>query len=232
GIAIAPHPFSVHVDGMQEKILELPIEGFEVINGGHPDIYSNYFAKKVMDLFPGRWAETSGSDAHSVHTAGYNWTEFPGRSEDDFRNAILNKTTVGVGEPAPVLAQVQWSMQVVWGGQKLMYKALRRKLEPVPENELIAKCIRNSDIKNATGIMMGFIYDFPFTSMLATLISTGVLKHRAKVAMKTIDQRLESIQKFVNEMDAKRAMKISGEDIAPLKEAISEMDEDDVARAE
>ncbi|MCQ2085279.1 MAG: PHP domain-containing protein, partial [archaeon] len=46
GIAIAPHPFSVHVDGMQEKILELPIEGFEVINGGHPDIYSNYFAKK------------------------------------------------------------------------------------------------------------------------------------------------------------------------------------------
>ncbi|AGI47654.1 putative metal-dependent phosphoesterases (PHP family) [Thermoplasmatales archaeon BRNA1] len=41
GIAIAPHPFSVHVNGLQEKIFELPIEGFETINGGHPDVYSN-----------------------------------------------------------------------------------------------------------------------------------------------------------------------------------------------
>ena len=41
GLAIAPHPFSVHVDGLQERILDLPLEGIEVMNGGHPDIYSN-----------------------------------------------------------------------------------------------------------------------------------------------------------------------------------------------
>jgi predicted metal-dependent phosphoesterase TrpH len=41
GVAIAPHPFSVHVDGLQERILDLPLEGIEVMNGGHPDGYSN-----------------------------------------------------------------------------------------------------------------------------------------------------------------------------------------------
>ncbi|MCQ2079365.1 MAG: PHP domain-containing protein [archaeon] len=204
GLAIAPHPFSVHVDGMQEKIFELPIEGFETINGGHPDPYSNLFAGKVMEMFPGRWAATSGSDSHSVCTAGYNWTEFPGHSAEDFRKAILSKTTVPKGVPAPVLGQVQWSMEVVWGGQKLMWKALRRTLEPVPENELIAKCLRNTDLKNATGLVMGFIYDFPFTSMLATLISTGVLKRRAKKALRDIDARLEHVRDLVAQLDSAR----------------------------
>ena len=41
GLAVAPHPFSVHVDGLQERILDLPLEGIEVMNGGHPDAYSN-----------------------------------------------------------------------------------------------------------------------------------------------------------------------------------------------
>ena len=37
GIVIAPHPFSFHVPGLQERILGLDIDGFETINGGHPD---------------------------------------------------------------------------------------------------------------------------------------------------------------------------------------------------
>ena len=78
GIVIAPHPFSFHVFGLKEQILTLDIDGFETINGGHPDSYSNHFAKLVMDKYPGRWAEISGSDAHSVYTSGYNWTEFEG----------------------------------------------------------------------------------------------------------------------------------------------------------
>lgn len=119
GLAIAPHPFSVHVDGLQEKIFDLPIEGFETINGGHPDSYSNRFADRIMRAHPGRWAALSGSDAHSLFTAGYNWTEFRGTTEGEFRRAILHKETVPVGVPAPVLTQVQWSMEVVKGGQNL-----------------------------------------------------------------------------------------------------------------
>ena len=164
--------------------------------------YSNMFSKRIMDLYPGRWAEFSGSDAHSLYTAGYNWTEFPGNSEEDFRKAILHKKTVAKGVPAPVLGQVQWSMEVVWGGQKLMYKALRRKLEPVPDNALVEKILSNTDLKNATGIAMGFIYLFPLTSMLATLLSTAYLKNHAKKAMKHIDERIAKIQKLIAEVDA------------------------------
>ena len=108
GLAIAPHPFSMHAPGLQERILDLDIDGFETINGGHPDTYSNMFARLVMDRYPGRWSEMSGSDAHSVYTSGYNWTEFSGTSADDFRRAVLNKSTVAVGKPAPVFGQVQW----------------------------------------------------------------------------------------------------------------------------
>ncbi|MBQ8373458.1 MAG: PHP domain-containing protein, partial [Candidatus Methanomethylophilaceae archaeon] len=53
GIVIAPHPFSFHVFGLKERIFELDIDGFETINGGHPDRYSNAFAKRVMDAYPG-----------------------------------------------------------------------------------------------------------------------------------------------------------------------------------
>lgn len=209
GLCIAPHPFSVHVDGMQEKIFELPIEGFETINGGHPDPYSNLFAQKIMDLYPGRWAATSGSDAHSVYTAGYNWTEFPGHSADDLRKAILDKTTVPKGVPAPVLGQVLWSMEVVYGGQKLMFQALRRRLQPVEDNILIDKVLQNSDLKNATGLVAGCIYLVPLTSMLATLLSTYYLKKHAKKALKTIDERIANVQKIIAEIDHKSGRLIS-----------------------
>lgn len=202
GLAIAPHPFSVHVDGLQEKILELDLEGIETLNGGHPDPYSNHFAQKVADAFPGRWATLSGSDAHALCTAGYNWTEFEGRTADDFRKAILKKATVPVGEPSSVFSQFQWSMEVVYGGQKLAYKALKRELEPVPDNALIAKTLSNTDLKNATGIAMGFVYNIPFTGILATLISTFALRLRAKKTMKTMEMRLEEIIRKVAEIDA------------------------------
>lgn len=209
GLCIAPHPFSVHVDGMQEKIFEIPIEGFETINGGHPDPYSNLFAQKIMDLYPGRWAATSGSDAHSTYTAGYNWTEFPGHSADDLRKAILDKTTVPKGVPAPVLGQVQWSMEVVYGGQKLMYKALKRTLEPVKDNALIDKILSNSDLKNATGLVAGCAYLMPLTSMLATLLSTAYLKSHAKKALKNMDERIAKIQKLIAEIDSKNGKAVN-----------------------
>ncbi len=150
----------------------------------------------MADLFPGKWALTSGSDAHSLFTAGYNWTEFPGSTADDFRKAILDKTTVPMGEPAPVLGQVQWSMEVVWGGQKLMYKSLRHQIKDPNENALVRKIESINDLKKATGIVAGFAYEFPLTVMLATTLSTSFLKKKAKIAMTQIDERLASIKEL------------------------------------
>ena len=180
GLAIAPHPFSVHVDGMQEKIFDLPIEGFETINGGHPDSYSNWFADRIMKAHPGKWAALSGSDAHSLYTAGYNWTEFKGTTEEEFRRAILRKETVPVGVPSPVITQVQWSMEVVKGGQELSRQALRGELEPVENNALIAKILSNSRMKNALSIYGGYAYRFPYVPVLATLLSVSYLNLHAR----------------------------------------------------
>ncbi len=204
GIAIAPHPFSVHVDGMQEKIFDLPIEGFEVMNGGHPDKYSNWFAQKIMDAYPGKWAAMAGSDAHSLWTAGCCWTEFPGTTAEEFRQAILHKKTVPVGGPATVLGQVQWSMEVVKGGQELARKALKGELEEVPGNRLIEKILSNSDLKNALSIYGGYAYRFPYVPVLATLLSVTYLDiHAARARMKA-DKRFEAIAAKLESMGIAR----------------------------
>ena len=194
GIAIAPHPFSVHVDGMQEKIFDLPIEGFEVMNGGHPDRYSNWFAQRIMDAYPGRWAPMAGSDAHSLWTAGCCWTEFPGTTAEEFRQAILHKKTVPMGGPATVLGQVQWSMEVVKGGQELARKALKGELEDVPGNRLIEKILSNTDIKNALSIYGGYAYRFPYMPVLATLLSVTYLDIHARRARRDADRRFAAIE--------------------------------------
>lgn len=202
GLVIAPHPFSFHVPGLKERVLDLDIDGFEVINGGHPDAYTNMFARLVMDRYPGRWCETSGSDAHSKYTTGYNWTEFPGSTAEDLRKAILDKTTVARGVPAPVFGQVQWSVDVVIGGQKMMYKSLKGRLRNVPKDHLIEKINSISDLKKAAGIFAGLIYVVPPMSFVATIISTYYLRKGEDKMLASIADRMELIDSVIKEVDA------------------------------
>ncbi|MDO5853948.1 MAG: PHP-associated domain-containing protein [Thermoplasmata archaeon] len=202
GLTIAPHPFSFHVPGLKERVLDLDLDGIEVINGGHPDAYTNMFARTVVDRYPGRWAETSGSDAHSKYTIGYNWTEFPGNTADDLRKAILNKTTKACGQAAPVFGQVQWSVDVVIGGQKLMYKSLTGRLKNVPKDHLIEKINSISDLYKATGIFAGFLYVVPPISFIATIMSTSYLKKGSAKMIESMPERLEHIDALIAEVDA------------------------------
>jgi len=205
GLVIAPHPFSYHVFGLKEKILTLDIDGFETINGGHPDSYSNRFAKMVMDRYPCRWAEMSGSDAHSLYTSGYNWTEFEGTTAEDLRKSILNRTTRAAGVPAPVLGQVQWSIEVALGGSKLMYKALRKQLQPVEDDHLIEKILSVNDLKKVTGIFAAYAYATPWMAGLATALSTAWLAKGARKMDKQIPERLAEIDRIIAEYDASKS---------------------------
>ena len=150
-----------------------------------------------MNRYPGKWAETSGSDAHSLYTAGYNWTEFEGNSAEDLRKAILHKTTVAVGTPAPVLTQMQWSYEVARGGQALLRRALKGDLESRTNDVLRDKVNNISDIKKATGLYGAYAYEFPLTLMLATTLSTAYLRSKSHKAMKHIDERLAKIDKIM-----------------------------------
>lgn len=199
GITIAPHPFSFHVAGLQEKIFSLNLDGFEVINGGHVDNYSNAFAQTVMERYPDKWAPISGSDAHSVHTTGFNWTEFEGNTAEDFRKAVLNKTTVPIGAPAPVFCELKWSIEVVWGGQQMMYRSIIHRLPDDEEKPLVTKIHSLTKLKKATGIFCGFFYVIPPISFIATWLSTSFLKRRASKMNKEMQNRLDYVEKLMIE---------------------------------
>lgn len=197
GLTIAPHPFSFHVRGLQEKALEIDLDGIEVLNGGHPDAYSNMFSELVAERYPDVWAKISGSDGHSNFTVGFNWTEFEGRTAEEFRRSVLNKTTKAAGVTTPVLGDVQWSMEVVMGGQKLMYRSLRGLLPTVKDNSLVHVINELPDLKKATGIFGGFMYLMPPVPFIATILSTTYLKIGAKKMIAQMDERMKKVDEIM-----------------------------------
>ena len=201
GVVIAPHPFSFHVPGLQEKILEIDIDGFETINGGHPDKYSNMFAKKVMDAYPGRWADLAGSDAHSVYTSGTCWTEFEGVTAEDFRKSIERRTTRAVGKAAPPFGQVQWSAEVVMGGQKLLFKKLKGDLDQEEGDQLAEKILSINSLKAASGLIAGGMYLFPPITCLASTLSLIYLGIGSRKMISKMGDRLAGIDKILRKRD-------------------------------
>ena len=189
GVAVAPHPFSFYVPCLQDRIFDLDLEGIEVINGGHVDGYTNSRAQTVFKEHPGRWAPFSGSDAHSNYTAGYNWTEFEGSGQEDFRKAILSKKTIACGTPAPAFTQVQWSMEVVIGAQKMLAKSLTGRLEPVSGNPLIDKILTINNPKKIGGIVGGFLYLMPPIPFIAEYLATTWLKRKSYTLLDELDRK-------------------------------------------
>lgn len=192
GVAVAPHPYSFYVPCLHDSIFNLDLEGIEVINGGHVDKYTNTMAQTVFKKTPGRWAPFSGSDAHSTYTTGFNWTEFEGFGEDDFRNAIMKKKTIPCGSPAPPFTQVQWSMNVVMRAQLMMIKALMHRLPEDPENPLIAKIHSINDVKKIGGIFGGFLYLIPPMPFIAEYLATTWLKMKAYKLLNDIEYKIEA----------------------------------------
>ena len=191
GVAVAPHPYSFYIACLQDRILDLDLEGIEVINGGHPDAFTNVKAQTMFKEHPGRWAPFSGSDAHSIYTTGYNWTEFEGSGEDDFFKAIQNRRTIACGQPAPPFTQVQWSVEVVLGARKMLWKALTRNLEPDPDNPLISKMISINDTKKIGGIIGGLIYLIPPIPFLAEFAATKWLKRKSYALLNELDNKFQ-----------------------------------------
>ncbi|MCL1905112.1 MAG: PHP domain-containing protein [Methanomassiliicoccaceae archaeon] len=193
GIAIAPHPFSFHVPALNEKVFDLDLDGIETLNGGHVDKYSNRMAAEVSGKYAGKWAEIGSSDAHSISTFGYSWTEFDGNCEEDLRTAILEKRTRPCGAPVPVDRAVVWSMSVVWNGFKMIMRSLFGRLKPDPNNPLVSSVLRISTQKKIAGILGAMIYLFPPIPYLACIASNTWLNRRSKKLLDHISETLEKI---------------------------------------
>lgn len=106
GFCIAPHPMSWLILSLQrwsiERILRDPrekirLEGLEILN---PNLMGRVSYERVMALNEGRFhlPELGGSDAHFLSMIGQARTFFPGRTAEDFRQALESRTTRAEGK--------------------------------------------------------------------------------------------------------------------------------------
>jgi predicted metal-dependent phosphoesterase TrpH len=101
GICIIPHPMNWLVGGISQKNLlqvechknpKVYIDGFETIN---QFVVGPLYRKKADKLTNElSLAELGASDAHFLEAIGSGVTIYPGRTEDDLKNAILEKKTI------------------------------------------------------------------------------------------------------------------------------------------
>jgi predicted metal-dependent phosphoesterase TrpH len=105
GLALAPHPLSALTPSMGRRMIDglidrgLPLAGVETVNpspAGRP-------RQRLLELNRvWQLAEFGGSDAHFPQHIAAAYTLFPGRCADDFRRALLERTTLARASEAPL----------------------------------------------------------------------------------------------------------------------------------
>ncbi|MDZ7729717.1 MAG: PHP-associated domain-containing protein [Dehalococcoidia bacterium] len=125
GLAVVPHAFSMGTRSVGRRALERVMrltswaqkpDGLEVAN---PVRFGWDCGEKTHYLNRTRWglAETGGSDAHFMESLGSAYTEFPGRTAEELRSAIVNRQTRGVLSHGTPLREI--------GLRKLVHQQVR-----------------------------------------------------------------------------------------------------------
>ena len=126
GLAVVPHPFSLLTRSVGRRTLERVLaiadedthpDGIEVAN---PTSAGWDTGARLVQANRARWrlAETGGSDAHFAEAVGAAYTLFPGRTAEDVRRAILDRTTAGrrgAGIPLKQIGAGRLALQQVRG---------------------------------------------------------------------------------------------------------------------
>ncbi|HEX7628592.1 MAG TPA: PHP domain-containing protein [Candidatus Methanoperedens sp.] len=170
GIAIAPHPYSVHCSSVGEKMNALRFDGVEVFNSLHRDGYSNALALKNCNGH----AKLGGSDAHASHMIGKGYTLFNGTSQEDFRNAIKNRQTIYGGKVASLMDFINYSARVAYESSKTILKI----------NEIdcpmSSRISRVRDSRKISYLLGSLAYAFSPLPVVCTLLGDRVLQHKGR----------------------------------------------------
>lgn len=126
GLAIAAHPLSWLTLSLTEKTLDriagssregVFLDGLETANQAP---IARLRLERVASLNRERYhlAEVGGSDAHHLKVIGSAYTEFPGRSGEELRRSILERTCRGVNLRRPTLLEIGlWqTLRQAWRG--------------------------------------------------------------------------------------------------------------------
>jgi predicted metal-dependent phosphoesterase TrpH len=175
GVVLAPHPYSGHVSAIGNLIETLDIDGIEVINGGHIDGIANNKALESSKC--GRWACVAGSDAHALGQIGCCCTMFEGRTAEDLRRSILDKTTQPYGSSTTLDRGIRWSIGVVLYADKLVLKSFFGMLREEDPDDPIIKIINKMAFPKKMGILFGSLfYLTPPVPYLVGITSEKILK--------------------------------------------------------
>lgn len=140
GLCIVPHPMSWMTTSVGERALDRAmahhtpgIHGIEVEN---PTLAGWVVQRKVRRINRLRYGlgETGGSDAHFLPAIGSSYTRFPGKTAEDLRRAILDRTSQGMRpyaapERVPVRSLIaQQGRSLIWLPAKRVRGSIRRQI--------------------------------------------------------------------------------------------------------
>lgn len=111
GLCVVPHPFTWMTRGLGLRHLRRAaahLDGIEVTNGT-PAGRQGAARAKSLNESEFRLAEVGGSDAHFLACVGAGYTEFDGRSAEELRRAIVERTTRGVSRRHPSLREIGYT---------------------------------------------------------------------------------------------------------------------------
>ena len=106
GLAIAVHPFSMLTRSIGYRAFEGIMKSsskeiyFDAVETFNPSVAGRTCAAKIQRLNQGRFhlPEVGCSDSHHLEGIGTGYTQYPGRSVEDLRKAILGHQTSAHGE--------------------------------------------------------------------------------------------------------------------------------------
>jgi predicted metal-dependent phosphoesterase TrpH len=102
GLAIVPHPFSAFTKGMRKHAIMRvhlsndPLVYWDALEGYNPSTAGRYGRAATIRLAAQLGLAVVGnSDGHTLDTIGDGRTHFPGSTAEDYRRAVLDRTTTG-----------------------------------------------------------------------------------------------------------------------------------------
>jgi predicted metal-dependent phosphoesterase TrpH len=166
GLAIVPHPFSAFTKGMRKHAIMRvhdshdPLVYWDALEGFNPSTAGRYGRAATIRLALELGLPIVGnSDGHTLDTIGDGRTYFPGSTAEDYRNAIVEKTTSGgcvdwgfVREAAIYTRQVRKQVRDVkrWGSRTILGNDLPRDLG-VPGDQLALQRQREQEYLSRQG---------------------------------------------------------------------------------
>jgi predicted metal-dependent phosphoesterase TrpH len=150
GIAVAPHPYTwllrwKGLVGVGDLIHRIPFDAVETRNSN----FTEFFANRRAERECAGAARLGSSDAHFPQAAARAYTEFPGRSAEDLRRAILEQRTRAGGG-----VYGAWTLACYTLGRMLAAKPIlpRRVSVPVPDDSRILVSASTSPSWDESGV--------------------------------------------------------------------------------